>query len=83
MGCCTAHPATALPLRPSKHPPPPLRQAGTNDVAVRPDGRLFACAGWDGRARLYTLRKRQEPLAVLKVRVLGKAAAASLVLPPP
>lgn len=41
-------------------------RAGVGDVAVRPDRRLLATAGWDGRVRLFKYRSGR-PLAVLKV----------------
>lgn len=41
-------------------------KAGFGDVAVRPDNRLLATAGWDGRVRLFKYRSGR-PLAVLKV----------------
>ena len=46
-------------------------QAGVGDVAVRPDRRLLATAGWDGRVRLYKYRSGR-PLAVLKVGYGGR-----------
>ncbi|PNH08003.1 ASTRA-associated protein 1 [Tetrabaena socialis] len=73
VGCCLVRPGAAQPLRPlgagpgtgAGRPPLRLREAGTADVRIRPDGKLFACGCWDGRVRLYSLRKRQ-PLAVLQ-----------------
>lgn len=44
-----------------------LQRKGIGDVVVRPDRRLLATAGWDGRVRLYKYRSGR-PLAVLKVR---------------
>lgn len=41
-------------------------RAGVGDVAVRPDRRVLATAGWDGRVRLFKYRSVR-PLAVLKV----------------
>lgn len=38
---------------------------GIADVAVRPDGRIAASAGWDGKIRVWHGRKRT-PLAVLR-----------------
>lgn len=38
---------------------------GISDVAIRPDGRIAASAGWDGKIRVWHARKRQ-PLAVLR-----------------
>lgn len=37
---------------------------GVGDVAVRGDGRIFACGGWDHRVRIFSLRKFS-PLVVL------------------
>jgi len=39
--------------------------AGLGDAAIRPDGRVFATAGWDGKVRVFGL-PRGEPLAVLR-----------------
>ncbi|KAG2435047.1 hypothetical protein HYH02_012044 [Chlamydomonas schloesseri] len=63
VSCCSLRPAEAQPVRLAKQIK--LREAGTADVRIRPDGKLFACGCWDGRTRLYSVRKR-EPLAVLK-----------------
>ncbi|KAG2425988.1 hypothetical protein HXX76_013359 [Chlamydomonas incerta] len=63
VSCCSLRPAEAQPVRMAKQIK--LREAGTADVRIRADGKLFACGCWDGRVRLYSLRKR-EPLAVLK-----------------
>ncbi|KXZ54585.1 hypothetical protein GPECTOR_4g650 [Gonium pectorale] len=63
LSCCLLRPGAPQPVALLQQLR--LREAGTAHVAVRPDGRLFAAACWDGRARLYSLRKRQ-PLAVLK-----------------
>jgi WD40 repeat protein len=46
-----------------------LPKPGVNAVAIRPDGKLLASAGWDGRARVFK-RGSGRPLAVLKVRPL-------------
>jgi WD40 repeat protein len=43
----------------------PLQQPGLSDVAIRPDGRIAATAGWDTKVRVWGCRKRQ-PLAVLR-----------------
>lgn len=50
-------------------------KAGVGDVAVRPDRRLLATAGWDGRVRLYKYRSGR-PLAVLKVGEWGRVDGA-------
>eukprot|EP00195_Chlamydomonas_chlamydogama_P014825 CAMPEP_0202910420 /NCGR_PEP_ID=MMETSP1392-20130828/52023_1 /ASSEMBLY_ACC=CAM_ASM_000868 /TAXON_ID=225041 /ORGANISM="Chlamydomonas chlamydogama, Strain SAG 11-48b" /LENGTH=339 /DNA_ID=CAMNT_0049600527 /DNA_START=167 /DNA_END=1186 /DNA_ORIENTATION=- len=42
-----------------------INSSGLADVAYRPDGRLLASAGWDGKVRLFST-KRKEPLAVLR-----------------
>ena len=47
--------------------------SGLADAAIRPDGRVFATAGWDGKVRVFGL-PRGEPLAVLR-HPSGKAAA--------
>ena len=44
----------------------PLHKEGIEDMALRPDNRIFATAGWDGRVRLYNYRKAA-CLAILKV----------------
>lgn len=41
------------------------RHAGQQGLAVRSDGRIFATAGWDSRARVYSAKTMKE-LAVLK-----------------
>lgn len=48
--------------------PPKLvqtRHAGQQALALRSDARIFATAGWDGRARVYAARSMRE-LAVLR-----------------
>jgi len=47
--------------------------SGLADAAIRPDGRIFATAGWDGKVRVFGL-PRGEPLAVLR-HPSGMAAA--------
>ncbi|EFN56409.1 hypothetical protein CHLNCDRAFT_48750 [Chlorella variabilis] len=42
-----------------------VQRKGIGDVAVRPDRRLLATAGWDGRVRVYKYRSGR-PLAILK-----------------
>ena len=41
------------------------RHAGQQDLQIRNDGKLFATAGWDGRARVYSVKTMKEK-AVLK-----------------
>ncbi|KAK4953756.1 Astra associated protein 1 Asa1 [Elasticomyces elasticus] len=41
------------------------KHAGQQSLTVRPDGRIFATAGWDGRVRVYSAKSIKE-LAVLK-----------------
>lgn len=55
-----------------------VRRQGVGDIAVRPDGKIIAVAGWDGRARIYR-RKTCNTLAVLKYHV---AAASSICFSP-
>jgi hypothetical protein len=43
-----------------------LQRKGIGDAVVRPDRRLLATAGWDGRVRLYKYRSGRA-LAILKV----------------
>lgn len=66
ISCCEVRPAVAQPLVLAKQLR--LREAGSGDVRIRQDGRLFAAGCWDGRVRLFSLPRR-EPLAVLKVRI--------------
>ena len=42
-----------------------LPHAGIDDIALRDDGRICVFTGWDGRIRLFDVKKRK-PLAVLK-----------------
>lgn len=44
--------------------------SGQQDLKVRDDGKIFATAGWDGRARVYSVTTMKE-LAVLKWHKLG------------
>jgi hypothetical protein len=44
-----------------------LQKEGVSDAVLRPDGRVFAIGGWDGRVRLYSYKKAT-PLAILKAR---------------
>ena len=41
------------------------KHAGQQSLRVRPDQKIFATAGWDGRARVYSTKNSKE-LAVLK-----------------
>lgn len=43
-----------------------LHKEGISDVALRPDDKIFATAGWDGKVRVYSYKKAA-PLAILKV----------------
>lgn len=47
VSCCNLRPAEAQPVRLAKQIK--LREAGTADVRIRSDGKLFACGCWDGR----------------------------------
>lgn len=49
--------------------------SGQQGLCIRSDGRLFATAGWDGRARVYSVNTMKE-LAVLKWHKEGCYAAA-------
>lgn len=44
-----------------------VKQQGIADICIRPDQRLFATAGWDGKVRLFHYKKMR-PLAILQVR---------------
>lgn len=55
-----------------------IKHEGISDVAVRPDGKLLATAGWDGRVRIYR-RETGKPLAVLKYH--SKSASCSIFSP--
>jgi ASTRA-associated protein 1 len=46
------------------------KHAGQQGLTVRTDGRIFATAGWDGRARVYSCKTMKE-LAVLKWHKVG------------
>ncbi|GLC48321.1 hypothetical protein PLESTB_000083400 [Pleodorina starrii] len=72
ISCCVVRPAEARPLVLERHLR--LREAGTADVRIRGDGKLFACGCWDGRVRLFSLRRR-EHLAVLKVGIVYRSDA--------
>ena len=41
------------------------KHAGQQSLSVRSDAKIFATAGWDGRARVYSTKSMKE-LAVLK-----------------
>ncbi|EFW99239.1 WD repeat protein [Grosmannia clavigera kw1407] len=72
---------------PSRPPPPPLepetqplkiidtKHAGQQGLRIRQDGRIFATAGWDGRARVYSAKTMKE-VAVLKWHQTGCFAVA-------
>ena len=49
-----------------------VKQHGIADICIRPDQRLFATAGWDGKVRLFH-HKKMRPLAILQVRMYGLA----------
>ncbi|XP_012261678.2 guanine nucleotide-binding protein subunit beta-like protein 1 [Athalia rosae] len=42
----------------------PLKNSGTSVVVIRPDTKVFAAGGWDGRLRIFSF-KTLRPLAVL------------------
>ncbi|XP_015520249.1 guanine nucleotide-binding protein subunit beta-like protein 1 [Neodiprion pinetum] len=42
----------------------PLKNAGTSVAVIRPDTKVFAAGGWDGRLRIFSF-KTLRPLAVL------------------
>jgi len=52
-----------------------LPKAGTADVAVRADSRVFASAGWDSKVRVFGY-PRGKPLAVLHYHRSGCACVA-------
>lgn len=43
-----------------------VKQQGIADICIRPDQRLFATAGWDGKVRVFH-HKKLRPLAILQV----------------
>lgn len=47
-----------------------LHKEGISDIALRPDDKIFATAGWDCRVRLYSYKKAA-PLAILKASCSG------------
>ena len=51
------------------------RHAGQQSIRIRDDGRIFATAGWDGSARVYSAKTMQE-LAVLRWHKTGCYAVA-------
>jgi hypothetical protein len=55
-----------------------LQRKGIGDVAVRPDRKLLATAGWDSRVRVYKYRNGR-PLAILKVRLSLPARSFALL----
>ena len=50
-----------------------IAKPGIDMIALRPDGRVFATGGWDGRVRVFHFAKCK-PLTVLKVRVRALCA---------
>lgn len=55
--------------------------SGQQGLTIRSDSRIFATAGWDGRARVYSTKNLQE-LAVLKWHKEGCYAVSFAVTPP-
>lgn len=51
------------------------KHSGQQSLRVRPDGKIFATAGWDSKVRVYSAKTMQE-LAVLKWHQVGCYAAA-------
>ncbi|KHJ34389.1 putative wd domain-containing protein [Erysiphe necator] len=51
------------------------KHAGQQDITIRNDGKIFATAGWDGRARVYSCQALRE-LAILKWHKEGCYAVA-------
>ena len=45
-----------------------IPKAGVDALALRPDQRIFAAGGWDGRVRVFHYSKAK-PLTVLKVQI--------------
>ena len=45
-----------------------IPKPGVDALALRPDQRIFAAGGWDGRVRVFHYAKAK-PLTILKVRV--------------
>lgn len=52
-----------------------LPAGGIADVAVRGDGRIAATAGWDGKVRLFSCRRRV-PLGILRYHTRQVSAVA-------
>ncbi|KAL3137617.1 hypothetical protein ABBQ38_004894 [Trebouxia sp. C0009 RCD-2024] len=52
-----------------------VKQHGIADICIRPDQRLFATAGWDGKLRLFH-HKKMRPLAILQYHRKGVTALA-------
>ena len=52
-----------------------LKSRGVADVRLRPDGRIFAAACWDGHVRVYGMKRRRQ-LAVLRFHNAGVHAVA-------
>lgn len=51
------------------------KHSGQQSLRIRPDGKIFATAGWDSKVRVYSAKTMQE-LAVLKWHQVGCYAAA-------
>ena len=45
-----------------------MQAPGSGDIAIRPDQRIFAVAGWNGKVSIYHRHKRRL-IAVLQVRM--------------
>lgn len=80
--------ALASEPKPAKRPGKPLavvetmplkvvntKHSGQQSLRIRPDGKIFATAGWDSKVRVYSAKTMQE-LAVLKWHQVGCYAAA-------
>ena len=47
-----------------------IKESGLSDVKIRPDGKVFATAGWDGCIRVFGVKKLQ-PLAIMRYHEVG------------